>query len=79
MSEEEIMDLAEHAKECVTENQKKIQELVEQGKSYNEICKAFEGEDEYRQGWYNYAVKVCRPTLGVNIPIDSTKISGSES
>ncbi|MDO8675906.1 MAG: hypothetical protein Q7K71_07335 [Candidatus Omnitrophota bacterium] len=74
MSEEEIMSLAEFAKENVEENQKKIQELVGQGKSYNEICKAFEGEDAYRQGWYNYAGSVCRPTLGVNMPIDATKI-----
>jgi len=74
MSEEEIMDWAESAREYVEENQKKIRELVDQGKSYSEICKAFEGEDEYRQGWYNYAYKVCRPTSGVNEPIEPPKI-----
>ena len=70
MSEEEIMNSAEAAKWIVEEDQKDIQKLVDQGKSYEEICKAFEGENEYRQGWYNYASKVCRPTPGINIPIN---------
>ena len=73
MTDDELVNLAEFAKECVEENHKKIQELVAQGKSYQEICKAFEGESEYRQGWYNYAYKLCKPDNGATMPVDPKK------
>lgn len=61
MSEKEIMSLVETAKWCVEEDQQKIKELAKQGKSYEAICEAFEGEDEYREGWNFYAYKQIHP------------------
>ena len=68
MSEKQIMDLADYAKGCVKENQEQIQWLVDQGRSYKEICEAFKGENEYRQGWYNYALKFVSPPIPIESP-----------